>query len=121
MGDPGLGRRGSYVPNNRIARNSRGDIVAMLGDAATAPCATRIKSGMNVRRFMTNSSVLFLVDEGAVRHTVYHRGAYCQRIGLRSSWGLVVFVPTSDIYGRAVVASARDANRSWPRTYCDQP
>jgi hypothetical protein len=30
---------------------------------------------MNIKRFMTNSSVLFLADEGAVQHIVYHRGA----------------------------------------------
>src|SRR5438874_12920859 len=47
----------------------------MVGDAATAACAHRIKSGMNIRRFVTNSSVLFVADERAVRHTVYHPGA----------------------------------------------
>jgi hypothetical protein len=33
----GIGSRGSYVPNNRIARNSRGDIVAIDDRWETPP------------------------------------------------------------------------------------
>src|SRR4051812_27615440 len=57
----------------------------MVGDAATAACAHRIKSGMNIRRFMTNSSVLFLADERAVGHTIYHpRGRIVSEFGHQS-------------------------------------
>src|SRR4029077_9296284 len=78
----GIGSRRSHVPNNRIARDSRGDIVPIDDNGRRRHGGLRPQDQKRNKYQALHDELLrsFLADEGAVRHTVYHPGAYCQSI-----------------------------------------
>lgn len=49
------------------------------------------------------------------------RSLCSQKATLKPTWLRVGLGTTPDVCGSSMIASALDANRSWPRPYCDQP